>query len=137
MNTLKVYLAGAIWEAKDPVSWRRAVTDQLPAGWEAIDPTQIELFVENEHADENARRVVETDLEAIRSCDAVIAMISQPSWGTAMEIFYAHCLGIPVLGWNPHPAGKKVGPWVKFHCYLVSCDFDIVKGHLQTILAEA
>jgi hypothetical protein len=63
-------------------------------------------------------------------------MISQPSWGTAMEIFYAHGLKIPVIGWNPHPAGRMVGPWVKFHCSIVTSNFEEAKQFLQTLLAK-
>ena len=90
---MKVYLAGGIWGVKDPITWRKHVTNDLHEGWEAIDPTQIELFVENEHADENAQRIVDIDLAAIRDSDAMIAMISQPSWGTAM--WYASHTSLP------------------------------------------
>lgn len=129
---MKVYLAGGIWGVKDPITWRRHATEQLPEGWEALDPTQIELFIENEDADENAQKIVDLDLAAIKDSDAMIAMISQPSWGTAMEMFYANNIGVPVIGWNPHPAGRKVGPWVRAHCIMLTSNFEDVKMALQS-----
>jgi nucleoside 2-deoxyribosyltransferase len=133
---MRIYLAGAIWGIKDPFTWRKHAALDLP-DWEIIDPTKTELFVENEHEDENARKVVADDLRAIESCNAVLAMISEPSWGTAMEMFYAYQLKIPVIGWNPWPGGRTVGPWIKVHCNIVTSDFRDVKQFLQTLLAKA
>ena len=48
---MKVYLAGAIYGVKDPITWRRDVTALLPEDWEAVERMQIELFVEDENAD--------------------------------------------------------------------------------------
>lgn len=132
---MRVYLAGAIWNVEDPISWRRSVTNQLPKGWEAIDPTQIELFVADEHVEENARRVVEVDLRAIETCDVMLALISIPSWGTAMEIFYANQLKIPVIGWNP--TETSIGPWVSVHCKYILSDFEDIKLFLQNLLVKA
>ena len=132
---MKVYLAGAIHGVEDPITWRQDVTYLLPTGWEAVDPMQIELFVENEDADENARKVVEVDLAAIRECDAVLVSIGIPSWGTAMEVFYAHSLGIPVIGWNPEE--KPFGPWLKVHCKYIFSDFYNIKLVLQNLLVKA
>jgi nucleoside 2-deoxyribosyltransferase len=141
---MRVYLAGAIWGVEDPVTWRQNIAIRLPEGWEAVDPTQIELFVEDEHLEENAHRIVEADLSAIETCDAVLARVDHPSWGTAMEMFYAHSRHIPVIGWNPRGdsisarAGKTtVGPWVKVHCKIVTPDFEIVKQFLQNLLVKA
>lgn len=136
---MKVYLAGGIWGVKDPVTWRRDVAAQLPEGWEAVDPTQIELFVESEDDDtdnEKARKIVDVDLAAIEDSDAIIALVNQPSWGTAMEIFYAHELGLPVIGWNPRSDGRPVGPWLRVHCNAITADFAAVKLFLQAILEK-
>ncbi len=128
---MKVYLAGAIWGVKDPATWRRDVTAQLPEGWEAINPMDLELFVDNEDA--NPELVVERDLHAIEECDAVLALITQPSWGTAMEVFFAHEMGIPVIGWNPRPDGRPVGPWLRVHTRALTNDFAAVKLFLETL----
>ena len=141
---MKIYLAGAIWGIEDPVTWRRKLTAQLPEGWETIDPTQIELFVENEDEDEKACEIVEVDLAAIRMSDAFLARIDRPSWGTAMEMFYAYNLRIPVIGWIPHGeavsewGGKRITPpWVKAHSDIVTSDFEVVTQFLQNLLVKA
>ena len=131
---MRVYLGGAIRGVKDPISWRRAVTEQLPEGWEAIDPTKIELFVDNEDDYEGAKRVVSGDLRAIETCDAMLALINVPSWGTAMEIFYANQLKIPVIGWNA--GGGSVGPWLQVHCNWILSDFEDIKLFLQNLLVK-
>lgn len=132
---MRVYLAGAIRYAKDPFTWRLAVAKVLPDGWEAVDPTQIELFVENEDDYEGAKRIVSGDLRAIETCDAMIAFLNIPSWGTAMEMFYASQLKIPVIGWNPD--GTSVGPWVRVHCTDIHIDFEGIKLFLQNLLVKA
>ena len=53
------------------------------------------------------RELVEGDLADIDSCDAVLASFTQPDEGTAMEAWYAHATGKPVVtytgGTPPHP----------------------------------
>lgn len=132
---MRIYLAGAIWGVVDPITWRRKLTSQLPEGWEVIDPTQIELFVDNEVDYESAQKLVSGDLRAIESCDVMLALLNTPSWGTAMEIFYANQLGIPVIGWNPE--GKPVGPWLVVHCEDILSNFEDIKLFLQNLLANA
>lgn len=132
---MKVYLGGAIDEAKDPFGWRKTVAAQLPEGWEAVDP--IDLNNGPFKPGDDAQKLVDADLDAIEGCDAFIAMISQASWGTGMEIFYAHGCGIPIIGWNPHPAGRLVGPWLTVHCSLITVNLDEVNRYLQNLLAKA
>lgn len=133
---MKVYLGGAIDNAKDPATWRRALSNHLPEGWEAVDPIVLWGGV-FKPGDADPQKLIDADLAAIKGCDAMIAMISQASWGTGMEIFYAHGLKIPVLGWNPHPAGKLVGPWLTVHCTMITVDLDQVNRYLQDMLAKA
>jgi len=51
--------------------------------------------------------IVEGDLAEIASCDVVLAAFTSPDEGTAMEAWYAHTLGKPVIvytgGMPPHP----------------------------------
>ena len=55
----------------------------------------------------NEAEIVEGDLAEIASCDAVLASFTAPDEGTAMEAWYAHTLGRPVVvytgGTPPHP----------------------------------
>ncbi len=53
------------------------------------------------------REIVEGDLADIDSCDVVLAAFTQPDEGTAMEAWYAHTRGTPVIAYTgdalPHP----------------------------------
>jgi len=55
----------------------------------------------------NEREIVEGDLAEIESCDAVLACFVFPDEGTAMEAWYAHSRGKPVMAYTggtpPHP----------------------------------
>jgi nucleoside 2-deoxyribosyltransferase len=55
----------------------------------------------------NEVEIVEGDLSEIESCDAMLAAFVFPDEGTAMEAWYAHSLGKPVVaytgGMPPHP----------------------------------
>ena len=80
-------------------------------------------------------RLVRSVLLQLGNVVAVLVSISIPSWGTAMEIFYAHSLGIPVIGWNPEE--KPFGPWLKVHCKYIFSDFYNIKLVLQNLLVKA
>jgi nucleoside 2-deoxyribosyltransferase len=117
----KVYLAGPVFGCADPETWRNDVTAQLPKGWEAVNPLKIERFTSD--TKDQARRIVTADLKAIDYCDAMLALIDDPSWGTAMEIFYADETCIPIIGWQPKFNGRPVSPWLQVHCALITSDF--------------
>jgi nucleoside 2-deoxyribosyltransferase len=55
--------------------------------------------------------IVTGDLEDIQSCDAVLADFSEPDEGTAMEAWYAHGLGTPVVVFT---AGRTPHPWTVY-----------------------
>ena len=114
----RVYLGGAIFQADDPVTWRVGIIDSLPVGWEAVDPVTFDINATLE----NAHEVVARDLRAIDGCDAVFANVCRPSWGTAMEIFYASQCGRPVIGWASNLRRKDISPWLFHHCELVTSD---------------
>jgi nucleoside 2-deoxyribosyltransferase len=104
----KVYLAGPIFKVEDPATWRSAVATALAVNWEAVDPIALEASIEEPD------KLVATDLRAIRQCHAMFARVDVPSWGTAMEIFFAASIGIPVIGWRPGSDGPD-SPWLKHH----------------------
>jgi nucleoside 2-deoxyribosyltransferase len=59
----------------------------------------------------NEAQIVEGDLADIRECDAVLAAFTAPDEGTAMEAWYAHSLGKPVLGYT---GGSPAHPWAVY-----------------------
>jgi len=97
----RVYLAGPPF-ADD--YRRRAEALVRAAGWEPVDPMRRDF---RGHTEGNERELVQGDLADIDACDAVLAAFTEPDEGTAMEAWYAHSRGKPVVvftgGVRPHP----------------------------------
>ena len=98
---MRVYLAGP------PLAdeYRRRASELLRArGHEPVDPMRRDFRGLTEG---NEREIVEGDLADIDACDAVLAAFTEPDEGTAMEAWYAHGAGKPVVvytgGARPHP----------------------------------
>lgn len=109
---MRVYLAGSINGCTDSQAkaWRENVISALDGrGLEFVNP-MVRDYRGKE--DENVAAIVEGDKADIRSCDAVFAYCWQPSYGTAMEIFYAaDTLKLPVYV----VAAEPVSPWLRYH----------------------
>jgi nucleoside 2-deoxyribosyltransferase len=105
LRVKRVYLSGP----PQADEYRRRATELAgEAGWEAVDPMRRDFRGRTEG---NEREIVEGDLADIDSCDAVLAAFTQPDEGTAMEAWYAHSRGIPVIVF----AGDAwVHPWTTF-----------------------
>ena len=59
------------------------------------------------------------DLANIDSCDAVLADFTRPDEGTAMEAWYAHGRGLPVVA---STGGQWAHPWTVFVSASVHAD---------------
>jgi nucleoside 2-deoxyribosyltransferase len=108
----KVYLAGAIFGLSDRgQNWREQAIALIPVGWEAINPNVVELDKVN------AADIINGDYQTILGCDAVLARVRNPSWGTAMELAFAMQHHIPVIGWPfDRPAVlPNFSPWLLHH----------------------
>jgi nucleoside 2-deoxyribosyltransferase len=102
---MRVYLAGPPYAEE----YRRravALVDQI--GWEAVDPMRRDFRGRTEG---NEAEIVTGDLVEIQSCDAVLAAFTSPDEGTAMEAWYAHSIGKPVIAYT---AGTPPHPWTVF-----------------------
>jgi nucleoside 2-deoxyribosyltransferase len=108
----RVYLAGAIFGLADRgQTWREQIIPMLPTDWEAVNPNTVELDKVN------PKDLVEGDYETIRGCQAIIARIRNPSWGTAMELAFAKSINVPVIGFpflRP-PLPWAYSPWLIHH----------------------
>jgi nucleoside 2-deoxyribosyltransferase len=102
---MKVYLAGPPF-AEEYRRRAAALVDQI--GWEAVDPMRRDYRGRTEG---NEAEIVEGDLAEIESCDAVLAAFTSPDEGTAMEAWYAHSIGKPVIAYT---AGTPAHPWTVF-----------------------
>lgn len=112
---MRVYLAGPIFGMNDyqAKSWREAAKKLRP-DIEWVDPMARDYRGKE---DENAADIVSGDLADIASCDAVLAAVENPSWGTAMELRAAHAeLGKKVVGFKWKPG---TSPWLAQHCTVV------------------
>lgn len=101
----RVYLAGPPFAEEFR---RRSSVLAQAAGWEPVDPMRRDFrgaTVGHE------AEIVEGDLADIDSCDAVLAAFTAPDEGTAMEAWYAHTRGIPVVVYT---GGTPAHPWTVY-----------------------
>jgi len=102
---MRVYLAGP----PEADEYRRQASELLRArGHEPVDPMRRDFRGRTEG---NEREIVEGDLADIDACDAVLASFAGPDEGTAMEAWYAHSRGIPVVAFT---AGAWAHPWTVY-----------------------
>ena len=111
----RVYLAGPPF-AEEYRS--RAAAAVRGAGWEPVDPMRRDFRGRTQG---NEAEIVEGDLEDIRSCDAVLAAFTAPDEGTAMEAWYAHTVGRPVIAYT---GGTPAHPWTVYVAAAVCASLD-------------
>jgi len=102
---MKVYLAGAIENINpdEATNWRDKSRAFLEAhGIEVVCPIRDGPgILPPDISDEDAYDAVEADFGIMDPCDLIIANLSKPSDGTAMEIYRsAWCNGVPVYGFG-------------------------------------
>jgi nucleoside 2-deoxyribosyltransferase len=73
----------------------------------------------------NERELVEGDLEEIDGCDAVLAAFTAPDEGTAMEAWYAHAQGKPIV---VSTGGTPAHPWTVYVATSVHADLGDAVG---------
>lgn len=105
-----IYLAGPINGCTDAEAndWRSYIKANYDGP--TLDPMRRDYRGKE---DESVSEIVELDKVDIDDCDTFLANCPQPSYGTAMEIFYAWQARKPVI--VIHPADKPVSPWVRYH----------------------
>jgi nucleoside 2-deoxyribosyltransferase len=118
---MKVYLAGPPYAEE----YRRragALVDQI--GWEAVDPMRRDYRGRTEGKE---AEIVTSDLAEIESCDAVLAAFASPDEGTAMEAWYAHTIGKPVIAYT---GGTPPHPWT---VYVAEAVYDQLEDAVQAL----
>ena len=111
----RVYLAGPPYADEYR---RRATKLAREAGWEPVDPMRRDFRADTLG---HEREIVEGDLADIDACDAVLAAFTAPDEGTAMEAWYAHSRGTPVIVYS---GGTPVHPWTAFVAQSVHDDLE-------------
>src|SRR5690606_20004439 len=97
------------------VTWREAVKDALVDPYShtpviCVDPMTRDY---RGRETESYREIVELDKRDVRNVDVVLVNYVKPSVGTAMEVFYAWTLGIPVVVWCA--TDTVISPWLRYH----------------------
>ena len=98
----RVYLAGPPFADEYR---RRADALVREAGWEPVDPMRRDFRADTRG---HEREIVEGDLADIDACDAVLAAFTTADEGTAMEAWYAHSRGTPVVVYTGRHAAAPV-----------------------------
>ena len=111
----RVYLAGPAYADEYR---RRATALAREAGWEPVDPMRRDFRADTAG---HEREIVEGDLADIDACDAVLAAFTAPDEGTAMEAWYAHSRGTPVVVYT---GGTPPHPWTTFVARSVHDDLE-------------
>ena len=111
----RVYLAGPPYAEEYR---RRAEALLRKAGCEPVDPMRRDFRGETVG---HEAEIVEGDLAEIDSCDAVLASFASPDEGTAMEAWYAHGRGKPVVAYT---GGTPPHPWTVYVAAAVCADLE-------------
>lgn len=106
-----VYLCGAIngrtdSECKD---WRELAKARLDVGFNCLDPMRRDY---RGAEDQSVETIVSGDIKDIDDSDIVLAVADAPSWGTAMEIFYANSISVYVV---TVCGQSRISPWLSKH----------------------
>ena len=106
----QIYLCGGINGLDDSQckDWREEAKAQF-SGY-CIDPMRRDYRGREERRE---KEIVHNDIKDIIDCNYILANVSRPSWGTAMEIRIAMELNRPVIGFG---VPDNISPWLKYHC---------------------
>ena len=117
----RIYLAGPPYADE----YRRRASELLrDRGLEPVDPMRRDFRGRTEG---HEREIVEGDLADIDACDAVLAAFTDPDEGTAMEAWYAHSSGKPVVVYT---GGVWAHPWT---VYVASSVHDRLEDAVEAI----
>lgn len=111
----RVYLAGPPYADEYR---RRAAAVLRENGLEPVDPMRRDFRGQTVG---HEAEIVEGDLAEIDSCDAVLASFTAPDEGTAMEAWYAHGRGKPVVAYT---GGTPAHPWTVYVAAAVCADLE-------------
>lgn len=112
----KVYLAGPIHGCSDAecMQWRRQANELLGThGFSCVDPMFRDYRGREEHT---ADSIVKEDLGWIEASDIVLVNANRPSWGTAMECYYATSTGKTVIAFT---SATAISPWLRAHTTVI------------------
>lgn len=129
---MQIYLAGPISDGDNPYAWHQRVKETAPdVDW--VNPFTLHDFpadsVRN-HTDE----IIEKDLEAVRSSDAVL-LRRIPDYnlcGASIEAREAYDHNIPVVVWNT--AETEVPLFLAGHCTEICNSLEMAVSTVKEII---
>lgn len=108
----RIYLSGPINGTKDSEQvWRLIATKKLEKWYDILDPLRRD-FRGTKFQTVNSINIVKQDLQEVDHAHVVLVNSTKSGWGTAMEVFYAHMKGKPVLFFG---ASSNPSPWLLAH----------------------
>lgn len=110
-----VYLCGAINGKTDAEcnDWRARAKQLLGESFRTLDPMRRDY---RGREDECYAEIVSGDLDDLDASDFILVNAAAPSWGTAMEVFYAYTEGKKVVAFTAAP---RVSPWLRQCCHFI------------------
>lgn len=115
MKRLKLYLCGPMdgCTQQQAEEWRLRSEIMLSPYYDILTPMVRDLFRDGYVRDIHEPLIVEGDKNDIDACDVVLAHLWKPSFGSPMEIIYAHMMNKLVISVVPEPI--PLSPWVTYH----------------------
>lgn len=142
MKELNIYLggkmAGLSFDAMN--EWRRKIksllltcADEKGVKLDVVNPCDYFSFEEKRH--QNEAEIMQFDLNKVRNSDIVIVNIADlnTSIGTAIELYEAKRLNIPVIAYNPFGEVdySKIHPWLQCCITRVEDYMNDVKDYIR------
>lgn len=104
---MKAYIAAPFFNQEQNELLDEILTETKAVGINVYSPRD-ECLYDPETGMEGAEKIVEDNIDAIKSCDVLIGIMNGKDVGTLMEIGVAHALGKQIgLIWNKPPEGMK------------------------------
>ena len=99
-----------------------SIVDHMVRKEEGMDYSDIMDFRDKPDL---SRKIVEYDLEYVKKADVIVAIANEPSYGTAIEVFFAKKSGkkVILLAKDPVPT-----PWpINFSDYIVNDEDQLIE----------
>jgi len=111
MKTRLVYLAGPIYDCDDTCAeWRKDAARKLRRKRIMTLSPMNRDYRGKEQNPTIRNLIVGKDKDDVLRCDTILAVCEQPSFGTAMEVYFAWSLQKQILVVTRHGS-----PWIRYH----------------------
>lgn len=140
MINYQIYLAGGMCNltAEEQILWRNLISEDLHTynnfnlnskyNLNILKPTDFYNFENVEY--KSQKEVMRFDLNLVRNSDLIIVNFNDPkSIGTAMELFCANELNIPIIGLNEN--NNELHPWLAECCTRICDSYAELMEHLE------